>query len=161
MSPKRVILTDLPEVVPLLQHNIGLNQFLQVDENIKSFLSSQVQAYEYSWGESFIISESDARKLELLDSFKESNLLIASDVIYYPEGYRPLIDSLEWWLSLPPASVSRIRRCILAHRHRHPEDGKFFEMIEQSSVINMKEIKRDLESQNSLKDVRLFEIVKK
>jgi hypothetical protein len=163
LSAKKIVLTDLSDVVSLLTHNIQLNQFLQTNAFIQPILKERTFAREYFWGSP--LEENNI----LFQEFQESSLLIASDVIYDPMGYQPLLDSLEWWLSLPLAAKTRKRKCILAHRHRHPEDGKFFSLISQSTIIEMNEIPRDTNdlssssssSQSSLQDVLLFEIIRR
>jgi hypothetical protein len=158
LDPLEMVLTDINEVVPLLSMNIQLNQLLQ------SGLTSQVirekyKCVEYLWGTTMqtgMLDPNDSFRL-----FSECLFMVASDVIYYPEGYRPLLETLEWWLSLPlPSETCEHERLfILAHRHRHPEDGKFFEMVEESSIISINEISRSSDMQRGkviTKDVRLF-----
>jgi hypothetical protein len=77
------------------------------------------------------------------------DVILASDVVYYPEGYAPLLATLKDLLLAEAPCVSTTRAgpgasaggntefthcqrgpvCILAHRHRHPEDQNFFNAL--------------------------------
>jgi hypothetical protein len=153
-----MVLTDINEVVPLLSMNLQLNQLLQGGSTSK-IIQDKYKCVEYLWGTIMTLDSSDLNNCFRL--FSDCLFMIASDVIYYPEGYRPLIETLEWWFNLPlPSDTCESDRIlILAHRHRHPEDGKFFEMVKESSIISMIEICRDDDMQQGrviTKDVRLI-----
>jgi len=78
--------------------------------------------------------------------------ILASDVVYYPEGYQPLLTTLCDLLGAVDTNTSEGNAfdssttittitannatsstpapvCILAHRHRHPEDRNFFDAL--------------------------------
>jgi hypothetical protein len=107
-------------------------------------LQQTFHGLEYSWGD------------ELPNEISEVDLIIASDVVYSPECYRPLYESISLLLKKNTNS-----RCILAHRHRHPEDAKFFSMIESDSELEIVELDwmRDCGEIGLKKmDIRLFSI---
>ncbi len=55
--------------------------------------------------------------------FSQCDIAVASDVVYDPIGYDPLIKSLGAFFALPSPSI-KDRVFIMAHRHRNPEDFK-------------------------------------
>lgn len=107
-KPAAMMLTDIAEVVPLLQANIRLNGVM-----IDSAICDVYAACELEWG----------TELTSLDAIMRESpeVIVASDVVYEPEGYFPLLHTLEELLA---------RRTIrgqypvfyMAHRHRNPED---------------------------------------
>ena len=97
-------------MVPLIEANIRLNRNFHTELTTKD-----VCALAYPWG----TTPSNA----LLESL---NMVIMSDVVYDPVFYQPLVHSIEMLL-MRPSTV-----CIMAHRHRHPEDHKFFALLEET-----------------------------
>ena len=76
LNPKSLLLTDLPDTVPLLSANITMNN-----------LHHSVSAMAYDW---------DKGKVGIHDRGDiHYSLVIASDVVYYPEGYEPLVKTIE------------------------------------------------------------------
>ncbi|GMF24415.1 unnamed protein product [Phytophthora fragariaefolia] len=55
----------------------------------------------------------------------QPDVLVLSDVVYDPEGYAPLVSSLEA-LSMPETLV------LMAHRSRNPMEHQFFELLSRS-----------------------------
>lgn len=111
---KNVILTDIDEVVPLVTANIHLNVFLQSIPDSRDRLL-RYNAMTHMWGNptsSLVSNHSENRNI----------CVLASDVVYDPIGYNPLLETLMSLLSTPRSNVNDIRVCYLAHRHRHPED---------------------------------------
>lgn len=152
LNPASVVCTDLEEVVPLISMNFALNA--QLNHDVRDTIQGSYHAVPYSWG---LQQESDK---ELLHDF---DTIVASDVIYYPEGYEPLLQSLESLLAQPSSSSSTAKKtCLLAHRHRHPEDPRFFAMLGSSIHLVVEEIDWKQENSsirgNALQDVRLFSI---
>jgi hypothetical protein len=190
-NPKSVILTDFAEVVPLIQSNIELNCLMLKDRSHQNCIRSQYFAAPLCWGTDLGLAqgssdtagtERGSRTVTATEegmssavskvSF-ECDLVIASDVVYDPIGYEPLVQTLcellkgkyrkpssdscvsvdkgadasslsdDSSLSVavsggvkhthidqapPPQSLSHCASrpiCILAHRHRHPENQRF------------------------------------
>ncbi|KAI9980171.1 hypothetical protein PInf_026606 [Phytophthora infestans] len=95
----RVTLTDLEEVTPLLDYNIHLNYPQEAaDSAAKGAVLPVAQAH--LWGD-------PPRDLPL-----QPDVIVLSDVVYDPEGYAPLVTSLE---ALATSSETRI---LMAHRSR-------------------------------------------
>ena len=119
-----------------------------------------VEACEYSWGSS-IVQNQDGNALEF-------DTIIASDVIYDPHGYKPLYNSLCHLLQVNDDSHEgheKIKEVIpllvLAHRHRHPEDHKFFDMLynNKNLIVEKVDWKDDIKSHALLSpDIILFHI---
>lgn len=152
LSPAMVLCTDLAEVVPLISVNMQINAARSQD--LREVLLERYHVEALTWGE------------EISSLANQCEVIIASDVVYYPEGYEPLIKSLEQLLS-NTENVETKKRCILAHRHRHPEDHRFFSMLESSALLSTEELlwKSSFHDENSLeverrstvlRDVRMF-----
>lgn len=185
LDPLSVILTDFEEVVPLLQCNIKLNSFMVRDPCLQRRLRSKFFATALCWGTELdpmgrLIHgdgkiQSDGSNTDCsyngnldetaVDLDFDCDLVIASDVVYDPAGYEPLVQTLcvllkgEYRELIPHDRSSRrsvlesstvgtketlatsdpqdeqvknelvphIHRgpiCILAHRHRHPENER-------------------------------------
>lgn len=129
-----MILTDLPEVIPLIDSNIDLNRKLLSEEKCRKQLETeshqlQYRAMSHIWGSHLSSPEPldlDSSHIQLCQT------IIASDVVYDPVGYEPLVTSLVSLLDrqqLIGNSCSDIpdKICILAHRHRHPDDARSVE----------------------------------
>jgi len=84
---------------------------------------------------------------------RNCEVVIASDVVYDPICYSPLKDSLKELLQVRPDGSKPI--CILAHRHRHPEDALFFKMLDEVEGMVIEKILYDTK-----KDVHIFKIYK-
>ena len=93
----RVVLTDIEDVVPLLEANVELNHV------------QDVTAVALDWFQ-------DVPSAVLDESF---DLILASDVVYDPELHAPLLKTLGILLDRVPV-------CLLAHRRRNPHDADFF-----------------------------------
>lgn len=133
LYPSSVTLTDLPEVAPLSLQNMKLNSFMCKDPELAEILKTKYSSCEYIWGEAPPADPSNF------------DVIVASDVVYDPIGYEPLYLSLRLLLGLNTKFSSEIlpqdrKLCILAHRHRHPEDHKFFDMITADRDILMVEM---------------------
>lgn len=75
LGAKKVILSDLPRILPLLQEGIDLN---------KGHFKGQIEARALSWGQ-----EQDLQQLEDVP-----DLILVSDCIYYEASVKPLISTL-------------------------------------------------------------------
>ena len=93
----RVVLTDLDEALPLLRLNARANGALCAHPPAVTALA---------WG------DADSAR-----ACGEVDLVLASDVVYDPEGYEPLLATLRQ-LAAP--------RVLMAHRSRHPDEHRFF-----------------------------------
>jgi hypothetical protein len=163
--PDRVVLTDVAPVVPLLKANILLNQLLSHSSpSVLSSLSPLYDAVTHLWGTPIdpLITEPSPNY-----ATQQPAIIIASDVVYDPAVFEPLLKSIQSLLLTPLPTNGRpfADRVILAHRHRNPEDYQFFAMISSSeSGLSLVEINLDhifakyLEGDNSLRDVKLFHI---
>ncbi|KUF81854.1 lysine methyltransferase METTL21D protein [Phytophthora nicotianae] len=107
----RVTLTDMEEVIPLLDYNIRLN-FDEADSSAKGTVLPVARAH--LWGD-------PPRDLPL-----QPDVIVLSDVVYDPEGYAPLVSSLEALATAPQTLV------LMAHRSRNPMEHQFFELLSQS-----------------------------
>jgi len=140
MSPAKGSITDMKDVVALMQANISLNSAVVRNCSVKTCLSQKYIATEHSWGTNTMMLQKLWTPMQTVGL--ESNaslLLLGSDVVYDPLGYEPLIISVCSFLSGfqyafidgSYRAVSDVRdhsftdaMFLLAHRHRHPEDHK-------------------------------------
>lgn len=160
LQPSMVVCTDLEEVVPLIKVNVDLNAAWS--PSLRSVLCNNYFVQPLAWGSELLASsdgEADVRSCEVI---------VASDVVYYPEGYEPLLTTLEHLLCSISVDPSQPKCCILAHRHRHPEDHRFFSMLFASDALQVQELmwreslsQTASSSSQALQDVRLFRIVAK
>ncbi|KAH7297627.1 hypothetical protein KP509_25G004200 [Ceratopteris richardii] len=79
------ILTDLPHVVPNLQHNAMLNQ----DVVSGSGLGGSIEVRTLRWGERADVDDVTGSPVDLI---------VASDVVYYDHLFEPLLCTLKWLL---------------------------------------------------------------
>jgi hypothetical protein len=176
MEPRSVVLTDMPEVVSLISANVLMNSVLVPDPHIRSVLRDRYCAAAYAWGEILIMPQ--AKKgadpgNAAVSSHPYFDLILASDVVYYPEGYAPLITTLCDLLTAQDPEVVDISAeacggdgplCILAHRHRHPEDKNFFNALYAAPQLQVRKLEFQADhagqagSVQALNDVMLFEI---
>lgn len=160
LCPSHVTLTDMLEVVPLIQENICLNALCAlatVDAttvDVRECLRDRYVALEHMWGTSLINATGDDNTSDGEDTnsystmhsyVKQCDVLVCSDVVYDPIGYEPLAKSIRSFLhtmcdsdsgddqinqnvtSLVVEGIDPIHTkcCVMAHRHRHPEDQKY------------------------------------
>jgi predicted nicotinamide N-methyase len=105
-APRRVFLTDLPVAVGLMRENAAVN----------GFPSGTVTAAPLAWG--------DAAAWDRLGVGEAAPILLLADVVYDPEGYKPLLATLQAARAQWPEM-----RAILAYRHRRPEAVEFFDSL--------------------------------
>ncbi|KAG7399143.1 hypothetical protein PHYBOEH_009603 [Phytophthora boehmeriae] len=121
MLGAHVTLTDMEEVIPLLEYNIALN-FPGLKQDGASTVQSLAKgdaavlpvAKAHPWGE-------PPRDLP-----SHADVLVLSDVVYDPEGYVPLVTSLE------ALATSAETLVLMAHRSRNPMEHQFFELLSRS-----------------------------
>ena len=165
---KSMVLTDLPEVCELLHMNVSLNEKLRMQPT-----QGRVSVMPLSWGqESLPVGNNPDFGVNSEEEIGGIDAIIASDVVYDPEGYAPLAKTLRSLISGRILSgklsirgrTPRGTFCILAHRSRHPEEHKFFAMItEEGSGLRMSRISTGFNRTNEsplllLSDVQLFRI---
>ena len=179
MDPLSVILTDMPEVVPLISANILLNSVVMGDAPCQQVLLQRYQAAAYTWGGQLTLpAASPVDSAEGTPLVPYFDTILASDVVYYPEGYAPLLATLCDLLGAADTAVDTAQRikgppvCILAHRHRHPEDKNFFDALYATEGLHTEKLdftvqptgERDSAAAGevrALRDVILFKITKK
>lgn len=182
----------MPEVVPLISANILLNSVVMGDPHAQSILRDRYEALPYTWGTA-LGSDSQSAVAVKKAPGRYFDTILASDVVYYPEGYQPLLSTLRDLLGAPsPSSDANSTNtaargeggdggggarsggpvCILAHRHRHPEDKKFFDALYATETLAVERLDFHVQQQvqvrgdttqqgkdvQALKDVILFRI---
>eukprot|EP01041_Mallomonas_annulata_P002398 gene2398-4652_t len=156
LSPAAVVITDLEAVVPLLRANILLNQALGTDDSIRQALAVKYSACAHKWGDDVLplttAATTTATTTTALASGKRcASLILGSDVVYDPAGYQPLVDTIVSLLKTAGDSIHNDNGegsggdciqplCILAHRHRHPDDSRFFKMLNKVPNLVVNEI---------------------
>jgi len=100
LGAEEVYVSDLPEVVQLLRDNIDAND-----------LKNNCKAISLPWG----------WKLPLEDLPTRCDFILLSDVVYDPELYEPLLQTLDQ-LRMNYSGV----QVLWGHRHRNPDDFMFF-----------------------------------
>lgn len=161
-------MTDLGEAVHLMECNIKLNGLIEANLHSKDLLIESYTGCELAWGTSVDVLKENS-KLKLFDSNSfQYDLIIASDIVYYPEGYEPLVNSIRDLLEMSlnnslSASPQTSIHFYMAHRHRHPDDPKFFRLLSEIPYIIVNEIdwKPEISTENeitSMQDIRIFDI---
>ncbi|CEG35442.1 Putative N2,N2-dimethylguanosine tRNA methyltransferase [Plasmopara halstedii] len=109
-----VTLTDMKEIIPLIEYNISLNycEEGQRDDKGKGGITPIARAHH--WGES-------PCNLPV-----QPDVIVLSDVVYDPIGYAPLVSSL---VALATCSKTLV---LMAYRSRNPLEYQFFELLSQS-----------------------------
>lgn len=130
----RVFISDVADVVPLMQANVDLNE------------ASNVTALALDWF---------AADLPGGLAASPPDLVLASDVVYDPCLHAPLLGTLESLLN-----GLKVPLCLLAHRHRNPHDADFFDKL----TANFDTAERFLPAASKARvpnDVRLFAVAPK
>ncbi|KAL9940275.1 hypothetical protein V8E36_000980 [Tilletia maclaganii] len=94
----RVLLTDLPNVQPLLQRNIAKAQ----DADTELVQQVQAEAWPCAWGDR---SQADDILNNLQREGTSLTHILAADLVYFPELFPPLLRSLIW-LTQPSSGQS-------------------------------------------------------
>lgn len=161
LKPLKITLSDIEEVVPLIKTNVIINKKIVNDPYLQDAIS-RIEAIDHSWGTAIANRVEDAENRLMRLKF---GVIVASDVVYYPEGYQPLIESLKQLL-VPqidqPTEEYQRPVAIIAHRHRHPEDRSFFNMLEAVPNIVIEKFDSNscpgIYTDKSLQDVMIFVI---
>ena len=141
LGPESVVLTDMDEVTPLLEANILLNGVMTAATEATG--RAEFSAAPLLWG-----TPLPSRILESCEAAARNGglpaVVIASDVVYDPVGYAPLLHTLQSLL-LPGdsdgGSCPLAEYAVLAQRHRNPEDYRFFDMVrDPSSKLRIEKI---------------------
>uniref|UniRef100_K3WDD1 Uncharacterized protein n=1 Tax=Globisporangium ultimum (strain ATCC 200006 / CBS 805.95 / DAOM BR144) TaxID=431595 RepID=K3WDD1_GLOUD len=144
LGAARVTLTDIDDVVPLLQYNIDLN-FASSPSSEQNHDCVPLAAAHF-WG----TTTSDLPE-------PHPDVLVLSDVVYDPEGYVPLVTSLDALAT--PATV-----ILMAHRSRNPMEHQFFELLatkfssKRIDWTSGMEMSLATTSQGVLQDVKIFRL---
>jgi predicted nicotinamide N-methyase len=118
-----------------MQANIALNRALN-----KNLGNTILHCVPHGWG-------TDLGPLPA-----PADVLIMSDVVYDPIMYAPLVTTLSRFIG--PQT-----ECIMAHRHRNPVDGQFFDMLREAG-FGIRDIPHTIPEHlhRSCADVRLLGI---
>ena len=118
---KKVILTDLPVALELLQSNIQLNKMSNTYANV------------LSWG-----CQEDA--LNVMNEFDQNIplLVIAADCVYWEILFKPLCDTIKQLITNFNAEV------IISHVKRWKKDEKFFRMCRKIADVELLDEVREL-----------------
>ncbi|XP_013084076.1 protein N-lysine methyltransferase METTL21D-like [Biomphalaria glabrata] len=81
----RVIITDLPEIVPFMNHNIQLNQ---------KVLKDSCSALELRWG-----NKEQMSKVKQIHFSEGVDFLLVADCVYYEEALEDLVDTIVYFAS--------------------------------------------------------------
>ncbi|RHY94895.1 hypothetical protein DYB37_003280 [Aphanomyces astaci] len=130
-----VVLTDIDDVVPLLEYNVRLND-----------LSDKASVKPLWWGTSI---------QHLFNA--PYDVVLLSDVVYDPFGYEPLVASLRD-LTSPDTTI------LMGHRSRHPQEKQFFDSLQLEftlTSIPLDESSAVWAHPSRMADVKLFSIRKK
>jgi predicted nicotinamide N-methyase len=131
----RVILTDLPEVVPLMQSNIQANAHLFPSSNC-------CEALPLAWGEKHDIP-------------LPVDVVVASDVVYWEHLFAPLAQTLQA-ICFPETVV------FLSWQKRRKNDRLFFKMIAKHFTLEEIDfshvVEREKMSAKHLKKTHLFKL---
>ncbi|OQS02552.1 hypothetical protein THRCLA_21394 [Thraustotheca clavata] len=130
LGAKSVTLTDMDEVVPMLNYNIRLNN-----------LQKNAVAKALCWG-------SPADHLE-----PPFDVVVMSDVVYDPTGYSPLVQSIL------DVSVNTTK-ILMAHRSRHPQEKDFFDQLDKYFTVKSIPLESIWAHESRMTDVQLLDITR-
>lgn len=174
LNPLAVVLSDMPEVHPLLAANILLNRAVSSADEISSSEPVPARSINFDcfsaapqlWG-----TPLHASILDKAASVSTGDVVVvAADVVYDPIGYAPLVQTIQDLLLSSHTRSSALADClILAQRHRNPEDYKFFDMIRNpASKLVVQEIVESFDTirqghdegstGTTLQDIKTFKI---
>ena len=117
-----MVMTDLPEAVALMEANVALNRLAG---RLGEAAAQRLRCRPLPWGD----EAAAAAVAETLGGVSEIDLVIASDCVYEPDGYAPLVQTL---CSL---CVCGGADALIAYRHRNPESHRFFAMLRERFAV--------------------------
>lgn len=107
--PARTVLSDLPDALPNLRHNVELN------EHLLGSAGGAASVVPLRWGDASAMAD-----VAVAQTASPFDLVVASDVVYYEELVDPLIETLRFFVKGEVAFV-------MAHMRRWKRtDKKFF-----------------------------------
>ncbi|KAI3647267.1 hypothetical protein MP228_007488 [Amoeboaphelidium protococcarum] len=134
---ERVILTDLPCAIPLLQQNIDDNFKLNSD-------SCRLIARELTWGDNIIPNEA-----------MDVDLILISDCVYLESCFEPLLNTLNQLIN-HNSNVPK-PKCIMSYKKRRRADKQFF--IKLRKLFSVKQILSNAVYEQAVRDgLYLYEI---
>lgn len=125
-SPLSVTMTDLAEVVPLLEMNVALNRVVGCLQTQDAKAGCGFHCAPLRWGD-----KEDVQRL--WESGTVPDTLLCSDTVYDPACYAPLVESL---VALCPPELHGRQRVLLVYRHRHSASS-FFSMMEEHFEVTL------------------------
>ncbi|KAK0550494.1 hypothetical protein OC845_002644 [Tilletia horrida] len=127
----RIILTDLPNVMPLMERNIA--QAVAADDQLSNAMD--IQAKPCAWGDephaTAILQDITSDRVQTSqDDTPEQRLshILAADLVYFPELFPPLLRSLIW-LSEPSSSSSTSPEVFFTYKVRSLVKEQSFWMV--------------------------------
>lgn len=138
--PTNVILTDLPLAIPLLNHNIKLNEhnFIEKEKGVSAAI--------LGWGTDDWINVMSQFHSDVTDQTYETNkesndhrnkkrpvLILAADCVYFQELHLPLEKTLAWILS----NEAEGSICLIAAVRRTKRDTSFFKNLGKKTRTNI------------------------
>lgn len=131
LGAKKVLLTDVPSVLPGIARNVELNT---------SAVQGSVQVAGLDWRD-----VADGKGLPL----DEFDIILGSDIVLWPELFEPLCTALTR-LAAPKTSI------LLSIEHRSKEISKFFETLAQSFEVVEMDSSATVKAQNMGNNVRIY-----
>ncbi|XXQ30604.1 Lysine methyltransferase [Plasmodiophora brassicae] len=111
LGVERVLLSDIPNSVPLLSHNIEMND-----------LADRVSALPLKWGDA-------GNTHDIRQAIDPIDLIVASDLFAWPDLYLDLARTID-------ALASTTTTVLLAYEERNPAvEGGFFRMLHKKFAI--------------------------
>eukprot|EP01102_Stenamoeba_stenopodia_P004890 TRINITY_DN1536_c0_g1_i1.p1 TRINITY_DN1536_c0_g1~~TRINITY_DN1536_c0_g1_i1.p1 ORF type:complete len:236 (+),score=45.04 TRINITY_DN1536_c0_g1_i1:82-789(+) len=140
----KVIITDRPQMLPLIQRNIDFN----FKDSKKSTSTTSVEAQVHWWGEDIegLLSHNGGRPFDVIVM---SDIVAVTYSSTYPLLFKTLLES--------SASHTRF---LLAYELRSKEDRKFFEMLMDNGFSYKKVDNSLLHPEYRADDIGIFEITR-
>jgi len=126
LSPLSVTMTDLPEVVPLLEMNLALNRAVGPLQSASALRGCKFHCAPLRWGDGEDIQR-------FLAAGTVPDTLLLSDTVYDPRFYEPLVDTL---VALCPPEYRGRQKALIIYRHRHSARS-FFGLLEKYFEVEL------------------------
>ena len=116
LGGNNIIMSDIPDIQELMQHNIARNKHL--------FKAKNVCNEVLQWGE-----ENTHQCQQLTGKYGGFNLIFGSDIIYFPELYQILVETIHYF-------YTTLENClfIISYRFRGFENWEFWEMARDKGL---------------------------